>query len=160
LNLPFRLLSDPQQQVARKYAANDRSGYLRRVVYVVGPDGKVTYRNLNKITTPNLKKVYARDLFENLQQLMQPTLEQKNISMEIILMDTDLTLAVDINLVEQADPHVVAIFGGDHIYRMNMSSMIEYHQQKSEGRSGKRRTQPAKPVSFRLLYNHRITLRH
>src|SRR6478752_9216809 len=46
LNLPFRLLSDPQQQVARKYAANDRSGYLRRVVYVVGPDGKVTYRNL------------------------------------------------------------------------------------------------------------------
>src|SRR6185295_9670515 len=51
-----------------------------------------TYRNLNKITTPNLKKVYARDLFENLQQLMQPTLEQKNISMEIILKDTDLTL--------------------------------------------------------------------
>ena len=40
-NLPFRLLSDPQQQVARKYAANDRSGYMRRVVYVVGPDGKV-----------------------------------------------------------------------------------------------------------------------
>jgi signal transduction histidine kinase len=60
-----------------------------------------TYRNLNKITTPNLKKVYARDLFENLQQLMQPTLEQKNISMEIILKDTDLTLEVDTNLIEQ-----------------------------------------------------------
>jgi glucose-1-phosphate adenylyltransferase len=37
----------------------------------------------------------------------------------------------NINLIEQAQPHVVAIFGGDHIYRMNMSSMIEYHQQKS-----------------------------
>lgn len=60
-----------------------------------------TYRNLNKITSPNVKQVYVRDLFENLQQLMQPTLEQKNISMEIILMDTDLELAVDINLVEQ-----------------------------------------------------------
>ena len=36
-----------------------------------------TYRNLNKITAPNLKKVYVRDLFENLNQLMQPTLEQK-----------------------------------------------------------------------------------
>ena len=36
----------------------------------------------------------------------------------------------NINLVEQSDPHVVAIFGGDHIYRMNISSMIEYHVQK------------------------------
>ncbi len=37
----------------------------------------------------------------------------------------------NINLVEQADPHVVAIFGGDHIYRMNITSMIEFHEQKS-----------------------------
>ena len=33
----------------------------------------------------------------------------------------------NINLIEQADPHVVAIFGGDHIYRMNIASMIEFH---------------------------------
>jgi thioredoxin-dependent peroxiredoxin len=46
LNLPFRLLSDPEQLVARRYAAHDRSGYLRRVVYVIGPDGKVRYRNM------------------------------------------------------------------------------------------------------------------
>jgi len=37
----------------------------------------------------------------------------------------------NINLVEQSDPHVVAIFGGDHIYRMNIMSMIEYHVQKA-----------------------------
>ncbi|HWB82632.1 MAG TPA: glucose-1-phosphate adenylyltransferase [Bryobacteraceae bacterium] len=37
----------------------------------------------------------------------------------------------NINLVEQADPHVVAIFGGDHIYRMNITSMIEFHAQRS-----------------------------
>ena len=37
----------------------------------------------------------------------------------------------NINLVEQSDPHVVAIFGGDHIYRMNVMSMIEYHVQRS-----------------------------
>jgi glucose-1-phosphate adenylyltransferase len=36
----------------------------------------------------------------------------------------------NINLVEQADPHVVAIFGGDHIFRMNVNSMIEFHEQK------------------------------
>ncbi len=60
-----------------------------------------TYRNLNKITTPNVKKVYVRDLFENLNQLMQPTLDQKNIDMEIVLKDTDLVLEADTNLVEQ-----------------------------------------------------------
>jgi glucose-1-phosphate adenylyltransferase len=36
----------------------------------------------------------------------------------------------NINLVEQSDPEVVAIFGGDHIYRMNITSMIEYHVAK------------------------------
>ncbi|HLI86761.1 MAG TPA: glucose-1-phosphate adenylyltransferase [Bryobacteraceae bacterium] len=37
----------------------------------------------------------------------------------------------NINLVEQADPRVVAIFGGDHVYRMNIASMVEYHIYKS-----------------------------
>jgi glucose-1-phosphate adenylyltransferase len=37
----------------------------------------------------------------------------------------------NINLVEQSDPHVVAIFGADHIYRMNIASMIEFHVQRS-----------------------------
>jgi signal transduction histidine kinase len=60
-----------------------------------------TYRNLNKITTPNLKKIYVRDLFENLHQLMQPTLAQKNIDLEVILKDPDLFLEADPSLVEQ-----------------------------------------------------------
>src|SRR3954454_4873659 len=34
----------------------------------------------------------------------------------------------NINLIEQADPHVVAIFGADHIYRMNVAHMVEFHQ--------------------------------
>ena len=36
----------------------------------------------------------------------------------------------NINLIEQADPHLVAIFGADHIYRMNIASMVEYHEHK------------------------------
>ncbi len=60
-----------------------------------------TYRNLNKINTLNLKKVNVRDLFENLLQLMQPTLEQKNIEFETILKDMDLVLEADVNLLEQ-----------------------------------------------------------
>jgi len=66
-----------------------------------------TYRNLNKITTLNLKKVFVRDIFENLLRLMQPTLEQKNIELETILkypitthhssLIIDLTLARGLN---------------------------------------------------------------
>ena len=36
----------------------------------------------------------------------------------------------NINLIEQSDPHLVAIFGGDHIYRMNIASMIDFHLAK------------------------------
>ena len=60
-----------------------------------------TYRNLNKITKPNLKKVYVRDLFENLYQLMEPTLDQKNIEMDIVLKDPGLEVEVDPSLIEQ-----------------------------------------------------------
>lgn len=60
-----------------------------------------TYRNLNKITTPNLRKVYVRDLFENLHHLMLPTLQSKKIEVEVILKDPDLMLDADTNLVEQ-----------------------------------------------------------
>jgi len=34
----------------------------------------------------------------------------------------------NINLIEQAAPDVVAIFGADHIYRMNIAHMVEFHR--------------------------------
>jgi peroxiredoxin Q/BCP len=46
LNLPFRLLSDPEQRVSKQYASKDAGGYNRRTVYVIGPDGRVRYRNM------------------------------------------------------------------------------------------------------------------
>jgi glucose-1-phosphate adenylyltransferase len=36
----------------------------------------------------------------------------------------------NVNLIEQTDPHLVAIFGADHIYRMNLASMIEFHEER------------------------------
>jgi glucose-1-phosphate adenylyltransferase len=36
----------------------------------------------------------------------------------------------NINLIEQSAPNIVCIFGGDHIYRMNIREMIEFHEQK------------------------------
>jgi peroxiredoxin Q/BCP len=46
LNLPFRLLSDPEQRVSKQYASKDEGGYNRRTVYVIGPDGRVKFRNM------------------------------------------------------------------------------------------------------------------
>ena len=39
-------------------------------------------------------------------------------------------ISQNINLVQQSNPHVVAVFGADHIYRMNIASMIEFHMAK------------------------------
>src|SRR4029077_8699549 len=36
----------------------------------------------------------------------------------------------NINLIEKADPHYVVIFGADHVYRMNIREMLEYHMHK------------------------------
>jgi glucose-1-phosphate adenylyltransferase len=33
----------------------------------------------------------------------------------------------NINLIQQSDPDVVAVFGADHIYRMNIASMVDFH---------------------------------
>ena len=61
----------------------------------------ITYRNLNKITQLNIKAIFVRDIFENLQTLMQPTLDQKNIALDVILKEPDLIISADVNLIEQ-----------------------------------------------------------
>ncbi len=60
-----------------------------------------TYRNLNKVTRPNVKPIPVIELFDNLHTLMEPTLVKKNIEMDIVLMDPGLILEADLNLLEQ-----------------------------------------------------------
>lgn len=60
-----------------------------------------SYRNLNKITKLDLKKIMVRDLFENLSSLMHPSMEKKHIELEIVLRDPALSIEADINLLEQ-----------------------------------------------------------
>jgi len=60
-----------------------------------------TYRNLNKITKASLAKVFISGLFDNLHRLMQPTLEQKNIELTVILKDPLLAVEIDAGLIEQ-----------------------------------------------------------
>jgi peroxiredoxin Q/BCP len=45
LGVPFRLLSDPDQRVARLYGSKGDTR-PRRTVYVIGPDGDVKYRDM------------------------------------------------------------------------------------------------------------------
>lgn len=59
------------------------------------------YRTLNKITSLNLKKISISDLFGHIYQLMQPTLEQKKIELDIILKEPHLQIEADQNLMEQ-----------------------------------------------------------
>ena len=60
-----------------------------------------TYRNLNKITKPDLQSILVRDLFENIYNLMEPSLDQKQIEMDIVLKETQLSVEVDVALIEQ-----------------------------------------------------------
>lgn len=60
-----------------------------------------TYRNLNKTTAPVMEQVQVRQLLENIYQLMQPTLLQKNIELELILADARLLIKADHALMEQ-----------------------------------------------------------
>jgi len=60
-----------------------------------------TYRNLSKITELNISKVQVSNLFEHISQLMLPLLSQKNIELEVILMDPLMSIDADASLAEQ-----------------------------------------------------------
>jgi len=60
-----------------------------------------TYRSLNKITKLNLNHVLVSDLFENLINLMRPSLESKNILFDYKLDNPDLYIDLDTYLIEQ-----------------------------------------------------------
>ena len=60
-----------------------------------------SYRNLNKITQLDLEPMLVCNLLENINSLMLPTLEKKQIELDIIIKDLTLAVDIDINLVEQ-----------------------------------------------------------
>lgn len=60
-----------------------------------------SYRQINKVDQPQRKDIEVKMLFENIYQLLEPTLLQKGIDLDIILKDTRLVLHADDSLVEQ-----------------------------------------------------------
>ena len=60
-----------------------------------------TYRNLSRITELSISKVQVSSLFDHISQLMLPSLSQKNIELEVILLDPLMNIEADASLVEQ-----------------------------------------------------------
>jgi two-component system nitrogen regulation sensor histidine kinase NtrY len=60
-----------------------------------------TYRNLSRIQAANLQKVTVIELFGEVQQLMQPTIEKKKLELEVLLREPFLEFEADPDLLEQ-----------------------------------------------------------
>lgn len=60
-----------------------------------------SYRLINKVDQPNFKELSVAHLFENVYQLLEPNLLQKNIELDIILKNTRLKIKADEHLLEQ-----------------------------------------------------------
>lgn len=60
-----------------------------------------TYRNLSKINKINPSPILVIELFDHVQQLMQPNIDKRKIDFEIILRDPLLSINVDSGLIEQ-----------------------------------------------------------
>ena len=60
-----------------------------------------TYRSLSRVTVPDLRPVRLRELLDSLHRLMQPTLHEKGITLNVTLADPTLTLQADPSLMEQ-----------------------------------------------------------
>lgn len=61
------------------------------------------------------------------QQFIIPVPAQMRSPGETWYLGTADAIYQNVNLIEQSAPDVVAIFGADHVYRMNIREMIEFH---------------------------------
>lgn len=60
-----------------------------------------TYRTLNKVSQVNKSKILVDELFNNIRNLLEPSLNKKQIELEFILNNTKLELNIDTHLIEQ-----------------------------------------------------------
>lgn len=60
-----------------------------------------TYRSLNKVTKVHRTKITAAELFQNLENLMRPTMEDKRVTLTFSSTTKSLELEIDIYLIEQ-----------------------------------------------------------
>lgn len=60
-----------------------------------------SYRLINKIDNPQFEEIGVLPLLENINQLLEPTMLQKNIELDVVIPQTKLTFRADNKLIEQ-----------------------------------------------------------
>ena len=60
-----------------------------------------TYRTLNKVSQVNKSKILVDDLFKNINNLLKPSLNQKDIQLEFKNINPKLEINIDVHLIEQ-----------------------------------------------------------
>lgn len=60
-----------------------------------------TYRSLNKVTHVHKTKIKASSLFSSINELLKPSLEDKDVILNFNLIDPNLTFEIDAYLIEQ-----------------------------------------------------------
>ncbi|HZH54275.1 MAG TPA: HAMP domain-containing sensor histidine kinase, partial [Sphingobacteriaceae bacterium] len=60
-----------------------------------------SYRLINQVDQPHFQEVSILQLFNNIHQLLEPTLLQKNIELDTVITNTRIVLSIDQNLIEQ-----------------------------------------------------------
>lgn len=60
-----------------------------------------TYRSLSKIKQINLKRIKVVELFDHIEQLLRPTLEKRQVYLNVVFKDPLLSLQGDATLLEQ-----------------------------------------------------------
>lgn len=91
------------------------------------------YRNFNKITQPQLSTFPVLDLLEDIYQLMEPSLERKQVEMDIVLKDTKLQLEADKNLIEQV--LINLIINSIDAVKERTEPLIQLSGYRSDGRT-------------------------
>ena len=76
-------------------------------------------------------------LVRYLQRAWQPTLGERNCSLEVLLPDergayTGTATAVlrNLRVLEREQPDAVAIFAADHVYRMDIRQIMSFHRSR------------------------------
>ena len=60
-----------------------------------------TYRTLNKVSQVSKSKILVTELFDNIRNLLEPSLTKKDIQLEFIVTNPKLELDIDVHLIEQ-----------------------------------------------------------
>jgi len=91
-----------------------------------------TYRGLNKIASINVRKVYVKELFDGISNLLHSSLKSRNIELQFVLDDSKLQMEIDRSLIEQVLINLI-INAKEACKRIENPKIIISAKQSNEG---------------------------